>query len=113
VARHLRDEFEHISDVTFHIDPEDDAETDNPDPDKMLPLRPDVQTLLNQRWQGDPWYEKPHQTTLHYLELQIDVDLFYRVDQLPVEEVEQLEIRLKEAAADLPWLRAVRVWVGV
>ncbi|WP_404418096.1 cation diffusion facilitator family transporter [Marinospirillum sp.] len=113
VARHLRDEFEHISDVTFHIDPEDDAETDNPDPDTMLPLRPDVQTLLNQRWEGDPWYEKPHQSTLHYLELHIDVDLFYRVDQLPIEEVEQLEVRLKERAADLPWLRAVRVWVGV
>ncbi|MDR9468339.1 cation diffusion facilitator family transporter [Marinospirillum sp.] len=113
VARHLRDEFEHISDVTFHIDPEDDAETDNPDPDTMLPLRPDVQALLNQRWQGDSLYEKPHQTTLHYLELQIDVDLFYRVDQLPIEEVEQLELRLKERATDLPWLRAVRVWVGV
>jgi cation diffusion facilitator family transporter len=113
VARHLRDEFEHISDVTFHIDPEDDAETDNPDPDTMLPLRPDVQTLLNQRWEGDPWYEKPHQTTLHYLELHIDVDLFYRADQLPIEEVEELEVRLKERASDLPWLRQVRVWVGV
>lgn len=113
VARHLRDEFDHISDVTFHIDPEDDEETDNPDPDKMLPLRPDVQALLNQRWQGDSLYEQPHQTTLHYLELHIDVDLFYRVDQLPIEEVEQLEIRLKERARDLPWLRQIRVWVGV
>lgn len=113
VARHLRDEFEHISDVTFHIDPEDDAETDNPDPQKMLPLRPDVLALLDDRWQGDSHYEQPHQTTLHYLEEQIDVDLFYRVDQLPIEEVEQLEIRLKKAATDLPWLREVRVWVGV
>ncbi|SFB79045.1 cation diffusion facilitator family transporter [Marinospirillum celere] len=112
VARHLRDQFDHISDVTFHIDPEDDAETDNPDPDKMLPLRPDVQTLLHERWEGEDHYEKAHQTTLHYLDEQIDVDLFYRVDQLPIEEVEHLEVRLKAAAKDLAWLRRVRVWVG-
>ena len=113
VAHHLRQEFEHLSDVTFHIDPEDDEETDNPDPERMLPLRPDVLSLLDERWLGDSHYEQPHQTTLHYLELRIDVDLFYRVDQLPIEEVEQLEKRLKNKASDLPWLREVRVWVGV
>ncbi|WP_114416206.1 cation diffusion facilitator family transporter [Marinospirillum perlucidum] len=113
VAHRLRETFPHISDITFHIDPEDDAETDNPDPDKMLPLRPDVLELLEKRWQGDQHYEQPHQTTLHYLDQKIDVDLFYRAEQLPLDEIEDLEIRLKQKAADLPWLREIRVWLGV
>ncbi|SFX00752.1 cation diffusion facilitator family transporter [Marinospirillum alkaliphilum] len=112
VARQLRDEFEHISDVTFHIDPEDDAETDNPDPARMLPLRPEVLNNLHQRWVGDPDYERPHHTTLHYLNLGIDVDLFYSADQVQPEQISALETRLLEKASDLPWLKKVRVWIG-
>lgn len=112
VARQLRDTFEHISDVTFHIDPEDDEETDNPDPARMLPLRPQVLDSLHQRWIGDPDYERPHHTTLHYLNLGIDVDLFYSADQVQPEQLVAMEIRLLEKASDLPWLKTVRVWIG-
>lgn len=112
VARHLRDSFDHISDVTFHIDPEDDEETDFPEPNDLLPLRSDVQTLLQQRWQDEPLYQQPHRTTLHYLERQIDVDIYFTADQLTTEHLQQLEARLQHQADDLPWLRQVRVWVG-
>ncbi|MBE0507114.1 MAG: cation transporter [Marinospirillum sp.] len=112
VARRLRDEFDHISDVTFHIDPEDDAETDNPDPANMLPLRPDVLAQLHQRWGGDEDYERPHHTTLHYLDLGIDVDLFYSAEQVNSNNIELLEQRLLNRAQDLHWLRQVRVWIG-
>jgi len=112
VARKLRDDFEHISDVTFHIDPEDDEETDNPDPARMLPLRPNIMAQLEQCWQGDADYERPHQTTLHYLNLSLDVDLYFSSDQIDTTQIKNLEERLKAKAAHLPWLRDVKVWVG-
>lgn len=112
VAKKLRDDFEHISDVTFHIDPEDDAETDTPDPDNMLPLRPAILAKLKECWEGDEDYERPHNTTLHYLDLSIDVDLFFSLDQIDTTEIKGLEERLKAKAAHLPWLREVKVWVG-
>lgn len=112
VAKKLREEFEHISDVTYHIDPEDDAETDIPDPETLLPLRPDILQELHQCWQGDPDYELPHHTTLHYLDLSLDVDLFFAVEQIDLKQIAALEQRLKDKAAHLSWLREVKVWVG-
>ncbi|HKM15257.1 MAG TPA: cation diffusion facilitator family transporter [Marinospirillum sp.] len=112
VAKKLRDDFTHISDITFHIDPEDDAETDNPDPTKMLPLRPEIMAQLHQCWQGDTDYEKPHHITLHYLDLSLDVDLFYPADQIEAAQISAFESRLKAKAEHLPWLRNVKVWIG-
>lgn len=112
VAKKLRDEFEHISDVTFHIDPEDDEETDIPNPETMLPLRPDILKELHACWHGDADYELPHHTTLHYLDLSLDVDLFFSLEQVQLEQIKPLEQRLKAKAAHLPWLREVKVWVG-
>ena len=112
VARKLRDDFDHISDVTFHIDPEDDEETDNPDPATMLPLRPDIMAKLDQCWHGDADYERPHHTTLHYLNLSLDVDLFYSADLIDLTQLDAFEARLKAKARHLPWLRDVKVWVG-
>ena len=112
VARKLRDDFDHISDVTFHIDPEDDEETDNPDPATMLPLRPDIMAKLDQCWHGDADYERPHHTTLHYLNLSLDVDLFYSADLIDLTQLDAFEARLKAKAKHLPWLRDVKVWVG-
>lgn len=112
VAKKLRDDFAHISDITFHIDPEDDVETDNPDPTKMLPLRPEIMAQLHQCWQGDTDYEKPHHITLHYLDLSLDVDLFYPADQIQATQISAFESRLKAKAEHLPWLRNVKVWIG-
>ncbi len=112
VARKLRDDFEHISDITFHIDPEDDEETDNPDPANMLPLRPNIMAQLHECWQGDEDYERPHRTTLHYLDLSLDVDLFYSADLIETSQINAFETRLKAKAKHLPWLRDVKVWIG-
>ncbi len=111
-ARRLRDALPHLSDVTFHIDPEDDAETDNPDPDQLLPLRQTVLDLLNQRWQGNALYEKPHHTTLHYLDRRVSVHLYYASDQLEAAQIPQLQHQLQASAEDLPWLASVNVWLG-
>jgi len=112
VARLLRNQYDHISDVIFHIDPECDEQVDVTEDSRRLPLRPDAIARLAQRWQGVPLYEQPHHTVLHYLDLAIDVDLFYGAADVPVDQIEQLQATLMNRAADLPWLRKVRVWIG-
>mgnify|MGYP001149754430 CR=1 FL=1 len=112
VAHRLRETFPHISDVIFHIDPEDDVDDKIPDPQRMLPLRRQALKSLHQRWAGEPTFEKPHQTVLHYLDQGIDVDLFYSAEQLSLDQLEGLQVSLAGRALDLPWLRRVRVWIG-
>lgn len=112
VAHRLRQDFPHISDVIFHIDPQCDVDDKLPDPQQMPPLRQDALAQLNQHWDGEPLFEQPHNTVLHYLDQCIDVDLYYAANQLPVGEIELLQDRLTRRAQDLSWLRQVRIWVG-
>lgn len=112
VARLLRKEYDHISDVTFHIDPEYDEHLDVTDDNHRLPLRPDAVAQLNERWQGEPLFAHSHHTVLHYLDQAIDVDLFYAAEDVPADDIEQLQAALMARADDLPWLRQVKVWVG-
>jgi len=112
VARLLRNQYDHISDVTFHIDPECDEHVDITEDNRRLPLRPDAIAKLDQRWQGEPLFERPHHTVLHYLDQAIDVDLFYAAQDVCPENLAQLQVTLSNRAVDLPWLRKVNVWVG-
>src|SRR6056297_3104851 len=112
VARLLRNQYGHISDVTFHIDPECDEHVDVTEDKYRLPLRPDAIDLLTQRWQGEPLFERPHHTILHYLDQGIQVDLFYAVEDVSFENLAQLQTTLSARAHDLPWLRQVKVWIG-
>jgi cation diffusion facilitator family transporter len=112
VARLLRNQYDHISDVTFHIDPECDEHVDVTEDNRRLPLRPDAVAQLDQRWQGEPLFERPHHTVLHYLDQVIDVDLFYAATEVSPENLAQLQATLAARAGDLPWLRKVNVWVG-
>lgn len=112
VARLLRNQYDHISDVTFHIDPECDEHVDVTEDNRRLPLRPDAVAQLDQRWQGEPLFEQPHHTVLHYLDQTIDVDLFYAATDVSSENLAQLQAILTARAGDLPWLRQVKVWVG-
>lgn len=112
VARLLRNQYDHISDVTFHIDPECDEHVDVTEDSFRLPLRPDAVARLDQCWQGEPLFERPHHTVLHYLDQAIDVDLFYAAADVSPENLGQLQAALSARAGDLPWLRKVNVWVG-
>jgi cation diffusion facilitator family transporter len=112
VARLLQNQYDHISDVIFHIDPECDEQVDVTEDSRRLPLRPDAVAQLTQRWQGVPLFEQPHHTVLHYLDLAVDVDLFYATTDVSVDHIAQLQDTLMTRAADLPWLRQVKVWIG-
>lgn len=65
--------FDEINDVTVHIDPEDDEHSDNSC--KHLPLRTEVITDLQTCWKDIPQTQLQLDTTLHYLDGKINIEL--------------------------------------
>ncbi|MDT8383727.1 MAG: cation diffusion facilitator family transporter [Gammaproteobacteria bacterium] len=68
-----------VTDVTVHIDPEDDEKAA---PSSGLPLRHEVLALLQQRWQGLAAAQHLEDTMLHYLDGKIHVEVL-----LPIADV--------------------------
>lgn len=104
----LLDEFEEVTDVTVHIDPEDD---ERGAPCKGLPLRREALPLLQNRWRDlFPVAVESERVLFHYLDGKINVEL-----RLPLAyyagsgENADLERALKEAIRDLPQFGAVKV----
>ncbi len=76
VQRVLLDEMDEPTDVTVHIDPEDDAVAA---PSSHLPLRGDVIPLICERCaQIDD--AKPHRIVLHYLRGKINLELWLAIE---------------------------------
>ncbi len=72
VEEELKNKVSHLSDITVHIDPEDDEEAP---PCVGLPMRSEVQEILNQHWEGEKCIDDQTDIRLHYLSGKIDVDL--------------------------------------
>ena len=104
----LLDEFEEVTDVTVHIDPEDD---ERGTPSKGLPLRREALPLLQKRWlELLPAAADSDWVLLHYLDGKINVEL-----RLPLAyyagsgKSAELRKALKEAIRDLPQFGDVRL----
>lgn len=72
VAASIRAQFKEITDITFHIDPEDDAEVDQEGPTSLRPLRSEVLEFLKTDWGELVDYA---QIRLHYLHQAVDVEV--------------------------------------
>lgn len=79
VMRNLIAEVDEISDVTVHIDPEDDE--DNA-PCGHLPLRDEVIAELSTFYKDNPYFAKNKNITLHYLDGKIFVELVLPIELL-------------------------------
>ncbi|MCG6968013.1 MAG: cation diffusion facilitator family transporter [Chromatiaceae bacterium] len=98
-----------ITDVTVHIDPEDDEDAPTC---RGLPLRAQVLSALDAAWQGAQ-LAQPHDTRLHYLGGKIDVELILPLaSYADAETASRLQAQLEEAARNLPWFRRLRVLYG-
>jgi cation diffusion facilitator family transporter len=106
VRRRLISRIDEVTDVTVHIDPEDD-EVESPC--DQLPLRTGMVKRLQEQW-ADLVEVDPGQITLHYLrgELQIDLSLPLSVlEQHP--DSKQWIGDIQRAAKQLPEVGVVRV----
>jgi len=74
VEQRLKREIDEMTDVTVHIDPEDDAAAP---PTMGLPLRAEALARLDRLWQEIPAAATRKRVLLHYLGGHIEVDVFF------------------------------------
>ncbi len=106
----LVDSIVEVSDVTVHIDPEDDAESHL---SIGLPLRREILAELQRRWHRvlDPTALKA--VTLHYLSGRIDVDVIVSLDAVEdLNQARDLTERLRQAVGDLGVIGALQIYFG-
>lgn len=108
VEQGLKRRIEEIEDVTVHIDPEDD---ESAPPCEGLPLRSQVQQILEKSWRNVADYTVPERFVFHYLNGVIDVDLYYS-GSVPedVARLQALPSALQAALADRQEFGKVRVY---
>lgn len=107
VQYRLIHEIEEIGDVTVHIDPEDD---ESGPPCRGLPLRSDVQAILNEKWHN-LLNLKTKRMVLHYLAGAIDIDLYLPLtDEQTVAQTTALRQSLENALKNDPRFRRVQLF---
>jgi len=74
VHKHLLEQCDHVSDVTVHVDPEDDEKRM---PSLDLPDRPSILKQCQQDWHALSHYQDIHTIQLHYLDGQLDIDVLF------------------------------------
>jgi cation diffusion facilitator family transporter len=111
VERRLKDQIDEITDVTVHIDPEDDEAAPPP---ARLPLRAEALARLDALWEDVPEAKRRRRTVLHYLNGKIDVEVF-----LPLEvcggtrdHARALNDALQAAVVPDPVFRHVQAYFG-
>ncbi len=99
-----------ITDVTVHIDPEDD---ENAPTCRGLPLRAEALAALEQLWNEVHAAPAQREIRLHYLAGSIDVEMILPVASF-VDEANTAALRenLSQSAAVLPWFGSLRVLYG-
>ena len=101
VAATLRAKFPEITDITFHVDPEDDADMDQNLPPSLRPLRDEIESELTAIWAD---LCEIHQLNLHYLKGRVDVDV------ITSRSVTEAQLRSVETP---PWLGRIRIFQPV
>ena len=103
----LLQQIEEVTDVTVHIDPEDDAEVKSC---LSLPSRKELVPRLQQRWHEIPEAANIQELTLHYLSGSIRVELRLSADLVcGSAALDALSQRFIAAVNDLPEIGGVRV----
>lgn len=100
--------FKRITDVTVHIDPEDDQHFIL---SKDLPNRKIIEDLLAQRWEKLPSYREIHKILLHYLRGKIAVELYLPIQILnnKLEAKQKIQTDFEAAIADIKYIRRVTI----
>lgn len=101
-------QFDEVNDVTVHIDPEDDEHTENSC--KHLPLRADILSSLAEYWQDIPETQQLLDTTLHYLDGTVNIELVLPLKIIQSESnPELLKEKIEKATKRLNFIGAVAI----
>jgi len=106
VRQQLVENIADVSDVTVHIDPEDDefAATCC-----QLPPREKIMARLHERWQDKEIVNQIQSVTLHYLDGMIQVDVKLPLALVGSKEIETLVAKLKKPADDIDEIKSIEI----
>jgi cation diffusion facilitator family transporter len=108
VEHRLIEEFEEMSDVTVHIDPEDD---EREAACARLPLRGELMSRLRAQWGQIPAVSLLENVGLHYLDGHVHLELFLSLREMSgTKEAKQIAHELTEASKTLPEVGEVMVY---
>ena len=107
VRHRLIETNEDVTDVTVHIDPEDDELAS---PCDHLPLRNEILKRLGQQWQGIEFGAGIEKVVLHYLNGRVSVDVFLPLGEMQRDKTAELSTRIREAALKAEDVGDVRVY---
>jgi cation diffusion facilitator family transporter len=110
VERVAQDCVEGLSDVTVHIDPEDDDDENTPYED--LPERAQARRILQQALKLEQCDYEIERTQLHYLDGKILVDFFLSLDCLQTVDAQEINNKLSSIVGQLPGFGEVKVYFG-
>jgi len=96
-----------ISDITVHVDPEDD-ETSHPS--SQLPHRSLLEIQLKEKLKGLNYADKIHDIRLHYLNGKIEVELFLTVNVHTNDDLNLLSVQYKEKLKELSAVNKIKVY---
>jgi cation diffusion facilitator family transporter len=105
VSRKLALQFQEVNDIIIHIDPEDDAVEEARESDDLPPLRKVVRDRLQTAWLDCLASEHVLKMDLHYLNNQVDVELYLQKDSPAI-----VPATLEQAASEFTWLGNITVW---
>ncbi|MGE4594212.1 MAG: cation diffusion facilitator family transporter [Gammaproteobacteria bacterium] len=108
VERVAQDCVEGLSDVTVHIDPEDDDDENTPYED--LPERAQARRILQQALKLEQCEYEIERTQLHYLDGKILVDFFLSLDYLQTVDAGEINNQLSSIVGQLPGFGEVKVY---
>ncbi len=110
VEERIKAGVEEISDVTVHIDPEDD---ETMPPCKGLPLREEVESRLEKAWGKFDCLGRQNRILLHYLGGKIDLEVFFPLACYQGQEAAAaLRKKMQEALRGDPDFGKVRLYFG-
>jgi cation diffusion facilitator family transporter len=111
VEQRLKGEIDEITDVTVHIDPEDDEQAP---PTSGLPLRTEATARLDRLWRDIAEAARRTRTVLHYLNGRIEVEVFFPIEVCEgrSENARSLNRRLQDALEADPSFGRVTAYFG-
>lgn len=111
VESRLKEQIDEISDVTVHIDPEDDEAAPSC---AGLPMRAEALSRLGNLWAAMPEAAGRRRTILHYLNGRIDVEVFFPLEFWTADRPRAQDVteRLQSALDKDPAFNQVFVYYG-
>jgi len=103
----LIQEIENITDVTVHIDPEDDEQQQTC---THLPLRAQIMPIIDELWRDLRLDCPRREVTLHYLDGRVHADIVLQLPETGA-DLTAIESKLRAAASSHPHLGRIRVRV--